>query len=271
MTAYFFLAALVGSMAALVFMAVRRRGSRIKLHAEYWVYLPGEKLPSQDEAMTMVLQGTSAVGPSEGALFSDVRLHVALGLRTRNPHAFRPDLFEDYIEPTAEQLEALAESHSLVKIRFVADRESSERRHLSLLPYLAYAYAKLGSAQVLFDPVAERLLSMSEFKTLLQQHPSAVDAEVHVNVLCRSSQGSLRAETRGMAKVGLPDLISREISADQQVLASHILEEAAAAVWELPKLPERLAVECFEDPFELLIAPASDGRAEVTILRIHPA
>jgi hypothetical protein len=262
---------LVGSLAALVIMSVRRRKERRHLIAEYWVYTPHERLPSQDVVMKTVLGGTRNVGPAEGSLFSDVRLHVGLALKTRNAHIFRPDLFESHIEPTAEHLEALAESCALVKVRFASERAVQDHRHLRLLPYLAYAYAKHAEAVVIFDATAERLLSVSEFKTLLQQHPDASHPDLHVrSIFKQMPDGHYRAETRGLAKIGMPDLATTDIDADQQVLVGHVLEAAAEEIWNLTQVPDKIAVTCFEDRYELVVSPTEGRLAEVMILRLPP-
>ena len=147
----------------------RRRESRFLAVTEYWVYIPGEKLPKQDDIMSLVLGGNSPIGPQEGLLFSDIRLHVALVLRSKNPHVFRPDLFDDHIEPTPEILTALAESKALAKIRYLSEVRLKSDAHLQLLPYLAYAYCKLADGKAIYDVSAERLLTVPDLVQLLKQ------------------------------------------------------------------------------------------------------
>lgn len=101
---------------------------------EYWVFLPGETMPEQDAVMGQMVGsnpfGSPAdppIGPREGMLFSDVRLSVGFVLRSKNPHAFRPDLLSEHAEPTAAILEGLAASKSFLRLRYTADPNISIR------------------------------------------------------------------------------------------------------------------------------------------------
>jgi hypothetical protein len=260
---------LVGSLAALVYLFGKRSKPRYLAVTEYWVYLPGTKLPKQDEIMGLVLKG-GPVGPKEGLLFSDVRLHVALALKTRNAQVFRPDLFDESIEPTAEHLAALAEAESFVKIRYLSEERLKDNRHLMLLPYLAYAYAKLGGGRVVYDVQAERLMSIEEMKALLKADPNAARPEFHTRIVWhRTAEGAI-GETRGLLKVGMPELTTVEIEPDEQLLVTNVLEEAIKELWIEPDLPERVEVVAFEDAFRVSFRKLKEGRAEATILRMQP-
>jgi hypothetical protein len=132
----FFLGILLGIAVGYIFMVLRskRLAGKYLATAEYWVYLPSEKLPKQEDVMSLVLGGNSPIGPAEGLLLSDIRLHIALVLRSKNPHVFRPDLFDDHIEPTAELLKRMGESKSLAKIRYLSEDRLKSDAHLQLLP-----------------------------------------------------------------------------------------------------------------------------------------
>ncbi len=125
-----------------VYVAIHRRQKpRYFAMAEYWVYLPGDRMPLQDDIMTLMVAsnpygrgGRSPIGTAEGLVFSDIRLHIALVLRSKNPHIFRPDLFEEHIQPTKEILESLSAAQSLVKLRFASDIPLKDKRHLQFPP-----------------------------------------------------------------------------------------------------------------------------------------
>ena len=93
---------------------------------------------------------------NEALIFSDVRLHIALVLRSKNAHVFRPDLFEEHVEPTVELLEGLAGSKSFAKIRFISEEPLKDHRHLIFLAHAADAIADLAKGKVIYDVVAER-------------------------------------------------------------------------------------------------------------------
>ena len=167
----FILAVVFGALIGYLFTRRRggsRRQERLVTQAEYWVYIPSEKLPDQDAVMTrMVTQnphgkpGQSPIGPKEGLLFSDIRLHVAVILRNKNPHVFRPDLFSE-ADADAEALAALSGAPAMVQLRYLSEEPLSDDRHLKFLPHLADAYAYVGNAVLIYDAMAEQLLKPAE-------------------------------------------------------------------------------------------------------------
>lgn len=260
---------LIGYMVVTV---VRRKRSQPFLAVtEYWVYMPGEKLPLQDEVMKLVLQGTAAIGPREGLVFSDIRLDVALVLRRKNPHIFRPDLFEEHIEPTADILEALSQSNSIAKVRYLSEEPLKDDRHLQLLPYLAYAYSKLGNGKVVYDVGAERLLSTEDLQAMLKADKNAARPDAHLRVIWVSEIRSGHAETRGLVKKGLPELVTEEMELDEKVLVTSVLDEAARKLWAEGSLPESVQVSTFDDEFRLTLERPLSGRSSVKIMRVRTA
>jgi hypothetical protein len=246
----------------------QRRAPKYLAVAEYWVYLPGQKLPKQDEVMSLVLSGNSPIGPQEGLLFSDIRLHVGLVLRSRNPHVFRPDLLEDHLEPTAEQLERLSESQAVAKIRYLSEEKLKTDTHLQLLPYMAYAYCKLGQGKAVYDVSAERLMTTEELQSQLRDR-NARRPDLHLNIIWRRGVEGGRAETRGLIKKGIPELVTAEVHTDERLLVTSLLEEAAKQVWIADQFPEKVEVESYNDLFRLLLGTPKDGKSEVRILRVQ--
>lgn len=239
--------------------------------AEYFVYLPEESMPSQDSLMDRVIKPGrygQPVSSREGILFSDIRLHLALILRTKNPHVFRPDTFEHHIVPTPQILGELAQAKSAVKVRYLSEEPLPDKRHLQLLPYLAEAVAVLGGGATIFDVSAERLLRLEDLQRDLDGNPDATRSELHVHVFSHPESNGMVVETRGLVKIGLPELRTRPIESDMRVLAVSIVEEAARKVWDLGSLPEDVHVECFGDSFIVQIEPDSRP-AELQILRKH--
>gem|GEM_PF-5880495 len=87
-----YLVLVVLALATLGVLLWGRRSRRPKFfaRAEYWVYVPGTKLPKQDELMTRMVAenplhrlGKPPIGAREGLLFSDIRLHLAMAIRSK--------------------------------------------------------------------------------------------------------------------------------------------------------------------------------------------
>lgn len=256
----------------------RARKAPYFAHAEYWVYLPGDKLPPQDAIMNRMLResprrpgGKYPITKNEALLFSDVRLHIALVLRSRNAHVFRPDLFEEHVEPTAERLEALADSQSFVKLRFISEEPLNDHRHLTFLAHAADAVASLGDGKVIYDVTGERLFMAEEFGGLLDQVADSSGPDVQAQVVWRRSPVGGSAETRGLVKVGLPELTTEEMNADQQVLVMAVLEEAMDQLWNLPDLPPQADVSYFGDTYRIEIKQPKKRRAEVALMKLAGA
>jgi len=242
---------------------------------EYWVYLPGEEMPEQDAIMTRMIaqnphsrSGHSAIGAKEGILFSDIRLHLGLVLRSKNTHVFRPDLFQDCIEPSAAVLEGLSKAHSLLKARYVSEEPLTDDRHLQFMPHMADAVAELARGLVVYDVVAERLFTSDEFMKLLSEDLSVTRFDAHVRTVWQKDVHSGHAETKGLVKKGIPELCTDDAHLDQQVLVCEVLTEAAKQLWDLPDIPPDLQISAFEDHFRLEISPTRTGPFRVRILRM---
>lgn len=241
---------------------------------EFWVYLPHERLPSQESVMTaMVAQnpharpGFTPIGSKEGILFSDIRLHVSHVLRSKNPHTFRPDLFEDGVEVSAETLAALAEAQSFVKVRYVSEVPLSDNRHLTFMLHFADAYARLGGATAVYDVVSEVLYTPDAFHARIGEHADTARPELHVRIEWDPVAGVAR--TKGLIKVGLAELQTATASADMRQLVSEVLREAAHRYWEVGSTDGPMIVEYFGDRFEVSPAPKRGGGKELHIVRIQ--
>lgn len=262
---------MVGYMAMLLF-----RPTKLKfvVTCEYWVYLPEEKAPPQDEVMARMIRdnaytanGLPAIGPREGLVFSDIRLHSALVLRSKNPHVFRPDLFDAHVEPTAEDLAMLSESKALQKVRFISEEPLKDDRYLQFLPHMALAVAEIAGASIIFDTVGERLIQTSWLRKEMERNGDATRADLHLRVVWKSSGGEGIAETRGLLKIGLPEIATEPANADQRVLLTALLESAATQVWEARSMPLKVFVEAYQDMFELQLTPAGKGPYKARIFR----
>ncbi len=241
---------------------------------EYWVYIPGEKIPPQDLLTGRMLRSTpfkvdgqAACGPGEGLLFSDIRLHMGLVLKTKNPHLFRPDLFERHVEPTAQVLEALSEAQSLVKMRYLSPEILKDDRYLRFMPHLAESCAYFGKSKVIFDCVSERLVHLDDWRAEMTQQPDTANPDFHLRTVWVEEEEGGHATTRGLMKVGLPELKTHLAPSDHRVVIHDVLEQAAQQLWQTQKIPERLEVHAYDDDFEVVFEPQKKGPVMVRLMR----
>ena len=274
-------AVLTGIVAALAYVllwrkVVGKRNPAYLAHCEYWVYTPQESLPKQEVMMDRMISanphnrpGRPCIGAREGLLFSDIRLHIALARRNRNPLVFRPDLFQEHTEPDAETLSRLSKAKSLIKVRYLSNVELKDTRHLQFLPHLADAVSELTDGLLVYDVVCEQIHTAEEFRDELAANGNAERPEMHVRVLWHVDDDGETgyATTQGMRKLGLPELKTDPVAPDQQVLVTGLLHRTAHQVFRSPKIEEPIEYEEFGDTFiiELIAEKGLDTR--VTIKR----
>lgn len=243
--------------------------------AEYWIFLPGVQMPEQTAVMARTIgdnpydkRNRLPIGTREGQLFSDVRLHIALVLRQKNPHAFRPDLFDATTEVPPHALEILEEANSFVKVRYASEDRLDDNKHLQFLPHVADAIAELGDGKLIYDSTTERLILRSELQEELREHYDVSGADLHSRVVWRPEPaGGGHAETRGLVKVGHHELRTPVAELDQRVVISAVLQRVMELLWTTPKLPDTLEVEMFESKFRVLFEGTRDKFTLVRILR----
>lgn len=242
---------------------------------EYWVYTTQTKLPPQERLMDRMIssnphnqRGNPCIGAREGLLFTDVRLHLAVALREKNATLFRPDLFQEDVQPTPETLAALAESTAIVKVRYVSEARLPDTRHLQFLPHMADAVASLMDGRAVFDHTAERLVTAQDFHQTLADNNRAERPEFHVRVLWKNTAESHYAHTRGLRKIGLRDLRTQDQEPDHQTLVSGLLMRLA---FHLVRKPEENAgpweFEDFGDKFVFARAGRDDQFDIVSLQR----
>jgi hypothetical protein len=254
----------------------RRHQSKFLATAEYWVFLPTTDMPTQELAMDRMLnenpyriRGRSPIGKNEGLVFSDIRLHIALVLRSKNPHVFRRDLFAEADVQDPSCLAMLESVKSFVKLRYVSEEPLSDKRHLRFLAHAAVAYATIGNGVLVYDATAEKLQTADAFARDIEKDPDATASSLHVRTLWFNEVEGNRAETRGLAKIGLNELSTPRVRADERVLIGDVLAEASNRLWANAETPEVIELECFGDRFQLRFRPLRDRRTETRILRIQ--
>ncbi len=242
-------------------LGIVRRFSKPVAACEYWVYAPDPQEPDRALlAQRLAGQATS--------LLADVRLRLTIARREHNPSVFRPDLFDEDVEPTAELLSRIAGSHGIVKVGYYGAAPNRDRRYLGFVPRLADALAELCGGGVVFDVVQERLYRAEEFHEMLAAQTDPAEPEAHMRVLWKNPSGEARAETRGLRKVGLPELRSDPVAADMKLLVTDLFERASRSLFDSATLPGTMELTMYEDRFLLRFRVEEKARAFVSITRM---
>lgn len=258
---FFLLSVIVGATAGYWF-ATRKSKPKFLLQMEYWVYLPGDLMPPQDEVMTWLVRpeaGPSAITGREALLFSDVRLHIALVLRAKNAYLFRPDLVAPAVDATADQLVLLEQAKSFARVRFLSEEPVPDTRYLKFLPQVARAIATLGDGALIYDPIGERILAPSEL--------AKGDPGPNIRWVPAASGGYV--ETLGLKKRGLAEIRTEPISADERWIVSEIVGQVARAAWDKGDLPATSVAEAFHDTFKVDLEVNGSNIAMARIHRIQ--
>lgn len=268
--------AIVGICAVSIIKIMKQpRRQRYFAACEYWVFLPTDQMPNQDDIMTSMVArnphsqaGETPIGAKEGLLFSDVRLHCSLVLRSKNPHVFRPDIYSD-VEVSPDVLTGLGLAQSIVKVRYVSEVPLTDDRHLQFLPHMAGAYARLGKATAVYDAVSESLYTKDQFEAMLGADIDAKRPDFHVRVAWVRDPGSARAETKGLIKKGMAELVTADARPDNERLVCEVLQDAAFLGWSRGEHLGTEIVEYFGDKFEVRILPPKDQKSLVHIVRFQ--
>jgi hypothetical protein len=254
---------------------VRRDRPEFIVRAEYWVYIPGNKMPDHDAMLVRLVrdnpykqQGANPIGPPEGLILSDIRFHMGLVLRSKNAHVFRPDLFED-VEVTAEQIAALDDSNAIVKLRYLSEKPLKDKRHLQFLIHASDAVADLAEGLVVYDVSQGRMWSRDDLRRALAEDLDATRCEMHVRTIWRDLAAECIAETRGLKKLGVPELRTVPMESDEQVLVTQVLQDAVDRVWTQNHLGEEVEVEEYGDTFKIQFEVGDEEFATVRILRVQ--
>ncbi|MBV6458084.1 MAG: hypothetical protein HONBIEJF_01206 [Fimbriimonadaceae bacterium] len=242
------------------------------VHIEYWVYLPSPEMPSQEAVMTWLVAenpfhrpGKPPIGPKEGLMLSDIRLHIGIALRSKNPFLFRPDVFETSFGLTPEGIAAIARSEAVVQMRFVSEQPVPDGRQLAFMPHLAAAYADLGGGQVIFDKVQGRMFSKEELFSYLADD---IPADLHL----RTSWNPETSEvvTHGLGKVGLSEWATSLDREDKRSMVAGIVQTAAEKAFESAALPEGERVRYLDDDYVVSFVTTRKEGTRLQIGRIEP-
>lgn len=254
-----------------VLLIVRNKRVPLGTVLEYWVYLPEAKLPESEEIMTRMVRDSpfkKGIGTREGILFTDIRLHVGLATREKNAIQFRPDLLFDYLDLSPELLSLLAEAQAFARIRYVSPEPLPDRRHLLFIPHMASAICHLGQGLVVLDQTKEVAWTAADFDRWLHENGSQEEFEPNVRI-CEDAglEGQIVFGSKGLGKIGLPEIRMIPAAWDFRTLLQEVTLVAAEMIWREGKVPDKLRLEAFGDPFELAFLPPKNGVSHFRVSR----
>lgn len=270
------LGSLVALFAGTLFWRVWSGKRKPGYHAlvEYWVYSDVQRLPPTAALMDAVVSKNPHNRPNqpsitarEGILFSDLRLHLAVAKRDKNPFAFRPDLFDENAEPNAEILERLSDSHSIATIRFASQVPLQDKRHLQFVTHLADTVARLTRGRLVFDTVCERFWTTEELAQELGRNNDAERANLHLRVAWKFEGEGHRALTLGLRKVGRTELATSLQEPDEEVLVLAVLSQVAEQIFRQPDTTWPVQARQHGDEFVVSPVGEWEGRQLVKIER----
>jgi hypothetical protein len=253
----------------------RTKTSKFLAVTEYWIYIEGDALPGQDKILDRMVaknpyaqKGRLPIGPAEGIILSDVRLHIALMLRSKNAHIFRPDILES-VDVSKEQLDRMAAANAVAKVRFVSEEPLKDKRHIQFLVHAADAVADLSGSKLIYDCIQRRLFSKLELEEALKEDPDATRASLNVRTEWHETFEHCWAETYGMRKLGLAELKSSPMERDEKVLVLQLMDEAVEQLWSAGEMEPELEVEAFDDSFHIYFGEPEQGHTPTRIMRVQ--
>jgi hypothetical protein len=234
----------LGLLIALYFRRHRKPSPpKQRFRIEYWVFTRSDERPGDDAIMKRISSAPFATGGirnEDARMIADIRFNIGRAKREKNAMLFRPDVIGDPdAEIDAAALALIEGVDSIVTVRFAADTAPVEpKRYLRLAIYVVEAISDLVEAVAIWDSVKQELITPSKLVERLQANAEGAAYEHHVDVRWGEVEGAGVAFTRGMEKIGLPDLSFDDQPLDQRTLATFLVEETAKLCWEAGDLTD---------------------------------
>ncbi len=250
------------AMLAAIFVLSRRKQKQSApptTRVEFWIYSDKKGRPTDTELLKRMTaenplnrSGNFPIGPKEGLTLSDIRFHVGVALKESNRTLFRPDMLcESDANPSEKVLEGLAKADCLIRIQYLSEEPLSHRAYLTFVNHCCSALAAIQEATCIFDLESQRFWTQLEFFKNLESQPDGLGFAQNVTVRWVETVDSGTAMTRGMAKIGLPDLVFGPVPLDLKTLATHLVSEAGQLAWENGNLAEQ-RIEAFGEQFKVV-------------------
>lgn len=239
----------------LIWVAINlARKKKDHTHIEYWIFSNAEVLPDQNEIAEILFarnpfsKAERPLSPADGLLMSDIRLDVSLVLKDKNPHVFRPDLFSEICDPTPESLQGLANTTSIIKVRYISEPKLKNDSHLVMITHMTNAYLTVSGGCLVYDMIAEKLILAENFAAEAQLGTNPTNFDAHVQIRWLPGEGNYGyVVTAGLKKVGLKELKSDPTPNDRRVLVCEVIGKFAERIWLEGKVPETVEIEAYGD------------------------
>ncbi len=201
---------------------------------EYWIWSPVVDLPQMVALHRRLIQYNPynqgeemALSTSEGLLLSDIRLHIGISTRAKNPHVFSPQFFSDEAKAPVGAVEAMEKSQALMIARFASEQPMPDRGYIHFLTHLADALADYAKADLIYDREGLRFWTREEWKALMMRDNARPDLDKHYQVHAVEEPSGWWIHTHGLRKYGLPDLEMIEVSREQRTACTDIIRQMA--------------------------------------------
>lgn len=235
---------------------------------EYWIYT-SDPSPANMTGTIAKMTRSGELTAAEANLSSDIRFFASQLRREQNPRLFRPDLFGENIEPTAEFLEAMAGSSTIIKVRYLSETPLADLRHVGFMPRVAVEVAKLKKSEVILDNVSQQLYSPDALQSSLLDGEDRYLPGDHIRTYWLKTEDGGKAVTRGLLKAGFQELETPETRSDHRHIVTEVLSQAADKLWRGEVNPNLVHVSCYDDLFVVRVKPTKNGPALARVMRLH--
>ncbi len=211
------------------------------VRCEYWVYGRVTKRPSDKQLLERLLKnnphykkGSVPIGSREGVYYSDVRFHIGIVPKETNQLMFRPEVIgEPDSEPSPDIIRRASDSQGILRVLFVSEKEKIlNKSHVQFITHATDAVGEISNGTVVFDVEAQQFFTKEEFYEMLQKDNDGTRFDLQVVVRWKETPQEGCAFTRGMAKIGLPDLLMEGVPHDHKTLALYIVQTVAKNCWD---------------------------------------
>jgi hypothetical protein len=233
-----------------------------RFRIEFWIFSRAAQRPSDADILKRISANSFAMGGitnEDARMIADIRFNIGRAMRSKNAMLFRPDVIGD---PDAEidraALALVNEVDTLVTVRFAADSQPVEpKRYLRLATYAVEAICDLAKGVAVWDAVKQELFSPDTLIKRLGENADGAAFEHHVDIRWGETTDAGVSFTRGMEKIGLPDIEFDDQPLDQRTLATFLVEETAKKCWETGEVADT-RFDGFGEEFAIEVGPGAE-------------
>jgi hypothetical protein len=260
------------AVGAAIYLAGRKRKPPTppQVRIEFWVYSTVEDRPSDSEILKRVLGENphrARLGKKEGLVLSDIRFHIGRVRPDSNPYLFRPDALAEPDADVPDDIGRLLDNTvALFRVSYISETAIDSTAALSFAWHSADAINEAVGSRLVFDTVAQRFWPERSLYDELHKDPNAVRYDLNVVVRWTETPQEGTAFTRGMSKMGLPDIEMHGVPPDHKTVALFLVESASRRLWDEGWLSE-VEIEGFGEVFGVKMLephPERSGRRMIS-------